>query len=148
MSVLPVFFSSVELTDSSPKTSTSSAFLATTLYYLVILAALLAGNALSVLGGVDLVEHAYHMIHNINPILYRCAARVKSILQHFKLIKVNTNGNSKKPSVYNVNTHNDEESIPTIAISASTPTIKRPTIIVTSSNDSTDATNVHETELD
>jgi hypothetical protein len=69
--------------------ATGSALFATLVYYLVLLMSLLAGNALSVLGGVDLIEPLYNTVHKVHPIVVNVVSRVCTRLQHFKLFKVN-----------------------------------------------------------
>lgn len=69
--------------------ATGSALFATLVYYLVLLMSLLAGNALSVLGGVDLIEPLYNTVHKVHPVVVNLFVRVCTRLQHFKLFKVN-----------------------------------------------------------
>lgn len=68
---------------------TGSAIFATLVYYLVLLMSLLAGNALSVSGGIDLIEPLYKTLHKVHPIAVNVYTYVLTRLQHFKLFKVN-----------------------------------------------------------
>jgi hypothetical protein len=108
---------------------------------LAILVSLLVGNALSVLGGIDLVEHVYHTVHKVHPFTIKVVSYVKSTLQHFKLFKVKDNGVAKKSSMYDIGNN--------IANQPTKPTTKPTTITITRPEDtSTSDTDVHETKLD
>ena len=115
-------------------------YIATVIYYMIILMSFLAGNALSVLGGVDLVEHVYNAINCIHPRVMKYVTYIRLKLFNFKRFKLNHK--SKEP-IYE-HTTNTTVKLPSPNVFQSPRPVQLPhTTVKFNATNVNDVTNVH-----